>query len=340
MRPFALPAEQATAQNTVGCVLCHDVIAVGETGRVKLGKGHIVQPQDVQVLHGFGGELHLIAMDAGDIHEDEASTRLARAVAGEGLVPRGPVESQTLLRAAQRGLVEVNRAALEAINALPDVSVYTVFDGQLVDEAKAVAATKVTPLVVPGAVIEQAEQLAREAYPVVGVRPYQPGKVGIVVRERLAGGAKRKFEDSIRQKVGWFGGAVIGIHYAEDEVAEITGAFRQLLEAGATLILAAGVNSTDPLDLTLQALDCLGARTEKRGVPAHPGSTSWLSYAGEVPIFGLGLCGMFSQTTVMDLLLPRFMAGIQVTAADLAAIGHGGMLGKEMAYRFPNYETS
>jgi hypothetical protein len=57
-----------------------------------------------------------------------------------------------------------------------------------------------------------------------------------------------------------------------------------------------------------------------------------------VPIFGLALCGMFSQTTVLDLLLPRFLSGQKVRASDIAAFGHGGMLGRDMGFRFPGYE--
>jgi molybdopterin biosynthesis enzyme len=104
------------------------------------------------------------------------------------------------------------------------------------------------------------------------------------------------------------------------------------------LVLAAGVNSTDPLDLTIRALETLGAQTEKRGVPAHPGSTCWLSYTRDVPVFGLALCGMFAQTTVLDLLLPRFLAGRSVRAADIATLGHGGLLSKDMTFRFPTYK--
>jgi hypothetical protein len=48
---------------------------------------------------------------------------------------------------------------------------------------------------------------------------------------------------------------------------------------------------------------------------------------------------MFSRTTVLDLLLPRFLSGCTVRADDIAWFGHGGLLGKEMAFRFPAYIT-
>ena len=113
--------------------------------------------------------------------------------------------------------------------------------------------------------------------------------------------------------------------------------YASLIAAGADMILCAGVTSTDPLDVTVQALEALGARWEKRGVPAHPGSTYWLAYLGDMPMLGMASCGMFSRATVLDLILPRFFAGEHVTARTLAALGHGGLLNKGMAFRFPDY---
>jgi hypothetical protein len=333
----AVEPDQVSESNAAGMILAHDVVAVGESGRLKLPKGHILEPSDLPALRGYSGEIHLIEMEPDDVHEDEASTRLARAVCGQGVDLRPPVESQTHLRAAHRGVVSVCTRALEAMNSLPDVSVFTVYDGQPVDVGKAVGAAKVTPLAIPGEILRQAEQIARDAHPILEVRPFLGESVGVVVRDRVTGKAQERFEAAIDMKIGWFGSTVAGIRYLPENVEEIATAIRELLASDVSLILAAGVNSTDPLDLTLQALDREGAVTERRGVPAHPGSTCWLAYAGEVPIFGLALCGMFSQTTVLDLLLPRFLSGQKVRAADIAAFGHGGMLGKDMPFRFPEY---
>lgn len=339
MRAFAIEPEEITLDNAAGRVLCHDVVAVGADGRSRLGKGRILAPADLPALQAFSGEIHLVEMEPGDVHEDEASMRLAHAVAGEGIDLKGPTESQTQLRAAYRGLLEVDTAALARINELPDMSVFTLYDSQPVTAGRSVGATKVTPLVVPGNVLGRAEAIAREAKPVVRVRPFLGGKVGVVVRDRIAGKARDRFESAIHMKIGWFGSPLAGIRYLEDSVDEIAQAIEGFMADGVSLILAAGVNSTDPLDLTLQALDRVGAVTERRGVPAHPGSTCWLAYLDDVPIFGLALCGMFSKTTVLDLLLPRFLSGRRVRAEDIAAFGHGGLLGKEMAFRFPQYQV-
>jgi hypothetical protein len=338
VKALALDPAEVTADRIDGRILSQDFLGIGEYGRVRLGKGRILTADDAPALRTSSRELHLLELQPGDVHEDEASLRLAAAIAGEGLESHGPVESQTHLRAAHRGLVEVRSAALEAINALPDMSVYTVYDGQPVLEGKAVAAAKVTPLAVPDEILRQAEEIARAAQPVVSVRPFLSAAVGVVVRESIEGAAREKFEAALQMKIGWFESPIAGICYVPPEVERIAEAIDSLRRQGVALLLAAGVNSTDPLDLTIQALDRLGARTERRGVPAHPGSTCWLAYLDDLPIFGLALCGMFSQTTALDLLLPRFLAGLPVRAMDIARLGHGGLLSKDMGFRFPAYD--
>ncbi|HEX8917799.1 MAG TPA: molybdopterin-binding protein [Chloroflexota bacterium] len=338
MKPFALAPSDVTAEAVRGAVLCHDVIAVGETGRVRLRKGLILQSEHVAALKTFGSDIHLLALEPGDVHEDAAAIRLARAVAGPGVRLTDPVESQVHMRAEFRGLCEVDFSSLLPINCLPDISVFTVYDGQPVDEGKAVGACKVTPLAIPDEILRQAEQIAHDRAPIVTVRPFTGASVGVVVRERIAGTARQRFQEAITRKLRWFGSDVAGIAYLPDDVDDIAGAFTHFAGGGVGLILAAGVNSTDPLDLTLQALERVGAVTERRGVPAHPGSTCWLAYIDNVPVFGLALCGMFSKNTVLDLVLPRFLIGRRITSEELARLGHGGLLSKEMAFRFPPYE--
>lgn len=337
MKALSIQSSDVTPKTIAGHILCNDIVSAGEMGRVKLGKGRILEPEDAAALQAFGGEIHLLQLDPGDVHEDAASIRLAHAVAGEGIELKGPVESQMSLRAAYRGQVEVNRDLLRQINRIPDVSVFTCYDGQPVTAGKPVGATKVTPLAVPENALTHAEEIARREGPAIRVHPFLGGLVGVVVRDRLSGKTREKFESALHMKVGWFGSPVAGIDYLPDDIGAIAESITRFVDGGVSLILAGGVNSTDPLDLTIQALERVGAATEKRGVPAHPGSTCWLSYLGEVPIFGLALCGMFSKTTVLDLLLPRFLAGRPVRAEDLAELGYGGLLSKDMAFRFPPY---
>jgi hypothetical protein len=46
---------------------------------------------------------------------------------------------------------------------------------------------------------------------------------------------------------------------------------------------------------------------------------------------------MFSKTTLGDLFMAQFFAGVKLTKHDIARWGHGGLFTREMAFRFPPY---
>jgi hypothetical protein len=54
-------------------------------------------------------------------------------------------------------------------------------------------------------------------------------------------------------------------------------------------------------------------------------------------VFGLPSCGAYSEATVVDILLPRVMAGEIITRADIADLGAGGLFERGMSARFPAY---
>ena len=105
------------------------------------------------------------------------------------------------------------------------------------------------------------------------------------------------------------------------------------------MLIVAGASALDPLDPVFGGLTLLGARMERHGAPAHPGSLLWLARWHDLPVLGMPTCGMFSQATTFDLVLPRLLAGEDVDNQAIAALGHGGLLSREMAYRFPPYRA-
>ena len=86
-------------------------------------------------------------------------------------------------------------------------------------------------------------------------------------------------------------------------------------------MLTAGSASTDPSDPFFEAIDRLGGRVVRHGVPAHPGSMLWLARVGGADILGLPTCGAYSKATAADLLLPRLLSGERASAATVARLG-------------------
>ncbi len=346
MRAFMLTLDGTahTARQALGAVVCAGVR--GPDGRRLLTKGHIVREEDLPVLARTAQvTLSLLMPEEGDLHEDEAAMRLGRAVAGPGVEVRGPAEARARLVAAYRGLLRVNVPALDALNSLPDVCVYTLLDGRPVEVGEVVAEAKVTPLVVRAAEVAQAEALAGEAAthaPVVRVLAFRAMRAAALVRERSGPDSARRLADGLAAKLAWFGSTLHTVQYAPLDAPpdRIASTLRAMLAEGAGLLIVTGGSASDPADPLLNALPYLSARPERVGIPAHPGSMLWLAYAsvgdGRVPVLGVPSCGMFSQVTALDLVLPRILAGDEVSASTFAFMGHGGLLDRRDP-RFPAY---
>jgi hypothetical protein len=72
----------------------------------------------------------------------------------------------------------------------------------------------------------------------------------------------------------------------------------------------------------------------------HPGSSYWIAELLGRPVIGVASCGMFSRRSALDLLIARLHAGLPLDPAYLASLGHGGLLGREAAWRIPPYEAA
>ncbi len=287
--------------------------------------------------------VRLVLIEPGDLHEDEAAARLARAAAGPGLATEPPRQSRLDLVARWDGVVHVDIEGLRRLNAVDALEVFTVYHGQSVAAGEVVASVKVAPHVLPEALVRQGEAAAAAAAPLVDVRPYLAQPVRAIAEEALSVEALERFEAGARRKVealGSFftGTIVVGTTAPEVAEAEARAALvRTVREENVRVVLVGGVSAGDPLSPFFAALESLGGRLLRRGVPAHPGSMIWLAQLDDSRLLGLPQCGMFTMATAADLILPRLLTGEPVGAAELADLAHGGVLGPAMRFRFPAY---
>lgn len=336
MKAIAQRRSEATADLLAGRVLCHDVRDAA--GKVALSKGALLDATSARTLLGLPwDEVHLLAVDPGDVHEEEAGRRLAMAASGDGVEVKGYTGGQWTLVATRRGVLRIDVRRLADVNQHAGIAVFTLFDGQPVERGETVAKAKVTPLVIGGDIVRAVEKAAGDG--AVSVAPFRPAVVGAVARESLQPRQRERFESALRQKIDWFGSRLLDLRFAEASARGVADDLVALREAGAGVLIVAGASALDPLDPVFGGLTLLGARMERHGAPAHPGSLLWLARWQELPVLGMPTCGMFSQATTFDLVLPRLLAGERVGNAEIAGLGHGGLLSREMAYRFPPYRA-
>ena len=328
MKAHRLGAD-ARAEDIAGRVLVHDL---GHD----LRKGTVLTAQHLERVRQ-AGDVHVVELEPGDLHEDEAALRLAAALAGPGLVAQTPVQSQTRLTATHRGLVRVRIDLVDAINALGYISVFTLMDGQAVAEGEEVAGCKVTPVAVPGNLIAAAEQMCRDKGPVVELLPFRPLRTFVVATERLKPKARELFRAAVTAKLGWYGAEVLAVREVARTAEAVAAAYNEATTMGAQLVLFAGASAIDPLDPAYAELTNAGGQLLQLGAPMHPGSMLWLGRLDDAAVVGVASCAGFGRSSSLDLLLPFVFAYGRAESGDLLRLGHGGLIESAAGRRFPPY---
>ncbi|MDR1546253.1 MAG: molybdopterin-binding protein [Deltaproteobacteria bacterium] len=313
----------------VGAVLCHDLtrIVKDDVKETAFRKGHVVRPEDVQVLLSMGKD-RLYVWDLGEdmAHENEAAEALARICGGEAFAVSPIKEGKAVLTAARDGLFLVDLAKLEAVNGFDELSLAARHSGFPVSRGQTAAGLKVVPLAVKKSLLAQVEELVAGG-PLFDVAPYRPLKAGVVAtgNEIFHGRIQDQFTPVVEDKLAEYGIRTVSKAVCDDNLGRIVAAIKDCLAQGLDLIVCTGGMSVDPDDLTPGAIKAAGAELVVYGAPVQPGAMFLAAYFGDVPILGLPGCVMFGRRTIFDVVLPRIAAGRRLTRHELRGLGHGGL---------------
>lgn len=329
-------------EDAVGTKLAHDVTEIrpGEFKGPAFRKGHTVCDEDICRLQRLGkNHLYVIDLDEDEIHENEAAAILAHALTGEGVAwEDNPKEGKISLHAARDGLLRVDAAALAAFNIMDEVMCATLHSHTLVQKGDLVAATRAIPLVMKRAPIERAASIAAQNDGVVSVRPLHKVRAGLVItgNEVYHGLIVDRFAPVLTKKITDLGSKVIRTEFAPDDAEWIRRTILDHLKNGCNLLLLSGGMSVDPDDVTRQGIRTAGADEIHYGASALPGAMFLVAYIGDIPVLGVPACGLHHRVTVLDLILPRILAGERIGKKELAFIGHGGLCKDCPECTYPN----
>jgi molybdopterin biosynthesis enzyme len=249
-------------------------------------------------------------------------------LAGPGVVSDSrPSEGKIALRSAHRGLLKVNVEVLIELNLFPGISCSSRHNNVLVEKGEIVAATRAIPLIIDEQVLNAAINVAHEAKGIFSVKKLLQPRTGLIItgNEVYHGLIDDKFAPIIRRKLEFFGCILKETLYAPDDEAKIVEGIKRLTRKGVGLIIVAGGMSVDPDDISRMAIAAAGARDIVYGTPVPPGAMLLYGRLGSIPVLGLPACVLFYKATVFDLVLPRVLAGEDITREDLASMAHGGL---------------
>lgn len=337
MRAYSMTPTELMQHGSDGWIMAQDVRNV--QGKRIIKKGEILDRAAFEALNEADcTELHVVEPGPDDVHEDEAGQRLAAAIAGSGIRVKGPVLSRYNLIAGRQGVLHIDPDLIVALNRIAGISVFTHLDLQSVLPGKIVAGVKVTPLTVPKSDLVRAETTVRNCGgSAVYVKPFQRLRVAAIATEGLSQNLRQRFSDSVDRKIRWYGSTLTAIRFIRSDPTAVSQELRQLLPESDVLLMAGG-NTLDPLDPALLGVAEMGGRMVHFGAPSHPGSMFWLAEIDDVPVVNLASCSMYSSVTFADLILPLIMSGERLDENAIDRFGYGGLLDREMRFRFPDYD--
>lgn len=314
-----------TLDRAKGALLAHSLSVLG----LRLKKAHRLTSTDIAALRTAGIESVIGAvLEPGDVPENEAAARLAAALAIDGVEIREPATGRVNIHARDGGIFTVDRAIIDAINKVdPALTIATLAPFDAVQSGQMVATVKIIPFAAPEAALRAAIDAARmgEAFAVnafqprrvalfqttlPGVKPSVLDKTTRVTRDRLAR-SHSILETELR---------------VPHEDAALSSALSKL-GPESDLVLVFGASALcDWDDVIPAAIRRAGGTVERAGMPVDPGNLLVLGSLDGRTIIGAPGCARSPKPNGFDWVLDRLIAGIPVTAADIAAMGVGGLL--------------
>lgn len=328
-------------EDAEGLVLAHDVTEIRKDefkGRA-FKKGHKIRNTDICHLQRLGKQhIYVLNIEKGYLHENDAAKTLADAFCGAGVTWNDePEEGKIKLVAQIDGLLKVQVAALTQVNMLGEVMCASRHNNSAVEKDSTVAATRAIPLVVDEKIINKAVSISRAGNGLFDVKPFRKANVGLVITgsEVFNGLIQDQFESILRKKISEIGSDICDVVFTPDDAESIGSEINKLLDSGADLILTTGGMSVDPDDVTRVGIKQTTGEVNCYGAPVLPGSMLMIGYAGEIPVVGVPACGIYHETTILDLILPRILAGEKLGRKDVAQLGHGGLCLNCQECRYP-----
>ena len=315
-----------------GAILAHGLVVDG----LRLKKGRRLGAADVAALAAAGvGEVTVARLDPDDVGEDAAAEAIAAALvpAVGPLTVSAPFTGRVNVFAAADGVLRVDRTVVDALNGLdPAITLATLPPFARVRPRQMVATVKIIPYAVAGESVRLAVRRLGQSAGVLRLHPFQPRRMSLILT-RTPG-----MKESLLVK----GAATVGARLAalgQSMAAPVTVAHEPAAVAAAVaaadgdvVLILGGSATSDPADVCPGGLVAAGGELLRFGMPVDPGNLVFLGRHAGRPVLGLPGCIRSPALNGADWMLERLAAGLEVTGADLAGLGVGGLL-KEIPLR-------
>ena len=314
-------------ENAVGKILAHNI--TGADGRRVLRKGRLLTEGDVRLLASIGRTaVHVADLADDDVNENDAAKQLADAIITDNFRLSRVATGRVNIYAKELGLLRVDAEGLFAINRLPGITLATLPANQVVTPGRMVATIKIIPYAVSAETIT----LATPHINIIQFTLLKPRSVGMILsgfptaKDRIV----RSFDNALRPRIEALNSQITEVDFVplEDEASEanLADAIERMAANVDLLILAGDTAIMDRYDIAPVAVERAGGVIECFGAPVDPGNLLLLGYWQNRPIVGAPGCARSPKDNIVDIVLPRLLAGDHLTEEDIISFALGGLL--------------
>lgn len=292
-------------------------------GRRIVSKGRVITADDIAAL--LAAEIMQVAivrLAIDDVDEHTAAAFVATQAAGDGVVALPPHHGRADIVAQRAGVVLVDVPRLALWHQRSGITIATLHSYEAVHPQQRVATVKILPFAVPQHLLADAPGA------LVTVHPFVVQRVGVLVVASSPTVGQRMRQShlpALEARLRALGAppTVVDVAFTE---AEIATHILQLVPQCDLLISLSETSIMDSDDVIPRALRAAGGEVTCYGAPVEPGNLVLLGHVAGVPFIGAPGCVRSAQRNVIDMVLPRIMAGLWPTMAEMYALGHGGLL--------------
>ncbi len=318
--------KKVKVEEALGMILAHDITEIipGKKKDVAFRRGKIIERRDIEKLLDLGKKhLYVFKGETKGIHEEEAGIRIGQAIMDDNMELMPPKEGKVSIKSKVHGLFYVNEKHLYQINRIKNILLSTVPNRYPVNPGDVVAAAKTIPLYVNERELKMVERVAEKG--IFHISPFKHFKMGLVITgSEVYDGRIQDGSAVVRKKLEKYGLTVIDKMIVTDDILMIRDAILAQFDKGADIVLTTAGLSVDPDDVTKEGIEATGAEILFYGTPVFPGAMFLVARLNGKYILGAPACVYYNKQTVMDILLPRILAGEPMHKKDVAKLSYGG----------------
>ncbi len=308
-----------------GAVLAHATTA----GERRFRKAHRLGAEDLAALRAAGAEQVVVAvLDPGDLGEDVAAERIVGAMSHRNIEAKPAATGRVNLHAEAAGVFTVNAVMIDAINAVdPTITIATLAQYAPVEKGQMVATVKIIPYAVAADLVDAVSGICAGGE-IFAVNAFRPIRVGVI--QTVLPGVKASVLDKTLRvteaRLARSGGRLTAERRTPHEIAPVAEAAASLARDNDMVVIFGASAMSDFSDVVPAAIERAGGTVVRAGMPVDPGNLLVLGTLAGKRVIGAPGCARSPKENGFDWVLDRLVAGLDVTARDIAGMGVGGLL--------------